>query len=82
MLLNEGGDTGIMLGHLEHFEEYQNYHMHNNRRGKGCPQDEKRQAVGPDEIPTKLWRCSSKDGVKWLTRIFNVILKTIKELAS
>jgi len=32
-----------------------------------------RKVVGPDEIPTEVWRCLKKMGVKWLTNLFNKI---------
>lgn len=36
------------------------------------------QAIGPDVIPIEVWRCFGKEGISWLTRLFNVILKTAK----
>ena len=31
-------------------------------------------AVGPDELPKKVWKCMGKMGIKFLTRLFNRLL--------
>ena len=31
----------------------------------------KDKAVGPDELPVKVWKCMGKMGIKFLTRLFN-----------
>ncbi|KAL0906721.1 hypothetical protein M5K25_025237 [Dendrobium thyrsiflorum] len=35
-------------------------------------------AVGPDDIPIEVWKCLGEDGISWLTKLFNIILKTKK----
>ncbi|XP_049872896.1 uncharacterized protein LOC126371623 [Pectinophora gossypiella] len=35
-----------------------------------------RKAVGPDEIPSELWKFLGPIGSEWLTKLFNLILKT------
>ncbi|PKA52309.1 integrator complex subunit 11 [Apostasia shenzhenica] len=35
-----------------------------------------KKAVGPDNIPIDVWQCLGDEGVSWLTRLFNMILKT------
>ena len=34
----------------------------------------KGKAVGPDELPVKVWKCMGKIGTKFLTRLFNRLL--------
>ena len=34
----------------------------------------KGKAVGPDELPVKVWKCMGKMGIKFLTRLFNRLL--------
>ena len=34
----------------------------------------KNKAVGPDELPVKVWKCMGKMGIKFLTRLFNRLL--------
>ena len=34
----------------------------------------KDKAVGPDELPVKVWKCMGKMGIKFLTRLSNRIL--------
>ena len=31
----------------------------------------KGKAVGPDELPVEVWKCTGKMGIKFLTRLFN-----------
>jgi len=35
-------------------------------------------AEGPDQIPVEVWKCSGKEGLEWLTELFNVIFRTAK----
>jgi len=35
-------------------------------------------ATGPDEIPVEFWRYIGREGLEWLTGLFNVIFKTNK----
>ena len=37
-----------------------------------------RKVVGPDRIPTEIWRCLGEVGVRWLTNLFNKIWLTKK----
>ena len=37
-------------------------------------------AVGPDNIPIELWRSLGEEGIRWLTNLFNTILRTHKML--
>ena len=32
--------------------------------------------VGSDNIPIEVWKCLGKQGIEWLTKLFNMILKT------
>lgn len=32
-------------------------------------------AVGPDGIPIEVWKCLGEEGVLWLTKLFNEILR-------
>ena len=34
----------------------------------------KGKAVGPDELPEKIWKCMGEMGIKFLTRLFNRLL--------
>ena len=34
----------------------------------------KGKAVGPDELPVKVWKCMGEMGIKFLTRLFNRLL--------
>lgn len=33
---------------------------------------------GPNEIPIEVWRCFDEEGILWLSKLFNIILKTLK----
>jgi hypothetical protein len=35
-------------------------------------------AVGPEDIPIEVWRGLGEEGLHWLTKIFNVILRSSK----
>lgn len=35
-------------------------------------------ALGPDGIPIEAWKCMGDDGLSWLTKLFNKILRTKK----
>jgi len=35
-------------------------------------------AVGPNCIPMEIWKCLGVDGIEWITKFFNVILRTVK----
>ncbi|MCX8759409.1 hypothetical protein NOK64_26755 [Vibrio parahaemolyticus] len=35
-------------------------------------------AIGPDGLPIEVWKCIGEVGIKWLTKFFNIILKTKK----
>ena len=37
-----------------------------------------RRAIGPNLIPVKIQKCTSEEGLEWLTRPFGVIFKTVK----
>ncbi|XP_074373066.1 uncharacterized protein LOC141713513 [Apium graveolens] len=41
------------------------------RMGKG-------KAIGMDEIPIEVWYCLREDGIRWLTNLFNKILRMAK----
>ena len=34
--------------------------------------------VGPDGIPIEVWNCLGENGVLWLTKLFNEILRSKK----
>jgi len=34
--------------------------------------------LGPDGIPIEAWKCMGDDGLSWLTKLFNKILRTKK----
>ncbi|XP_019264714.1 PREDICTED: uncharacterized protein LOC109242299 [Nicotiana attenuata] len=36
--------------------------------------------TGPDEIPVEFWKSVGREGLEWLTRLFNVIFRTKKML--
>ena len=38
----------------------------------------KGKAVGPDQIPVKVWKFMGEVGLEWLTELFNVIFRTAK----
>ncbi|XP_070047291.1 uncharacterized protein [Nicotiana tomentosiformis] len=81
-LLNEEGDMSIVLGYLElsgsrcdfgycrriRVDEVEGA-MHKMSRSK---------ATGLDEIPVEFWKSVGKEGLEWLTRLFNAIFKTKK----
>ena len=35
-------------------------------------------AVGPNNIPIEVWRGLGEEGIRWLTNLFNIILRTHK----
>ena len=35
-------------------------------------------ALGPDGIPIEAWKCMGDDGLSWVTKLFNKILRTKK----
>jgi len=35
-------------------------------------------ADGPDQISVEVWKCLSEEGLKLLTKLFNVIFRTAK----
>ena len=35
-------------------------------------------AVGPDQIPVEIWKFMGEVGLKWLTKLFNVIFRNAK----
>ena len=36
-------------------------------------------AEGPDQIPVEVWKCLGEEGLKWLTKLFNIIFRTAKK---
>jgi len=35
-------------------------------------------SVGPDLISMKIWKCLGEEGLDWLTKLFNIIFRTVK----
>lgn len=33
--------------------------------------------IRPDAIPMEFWKITIKDGIEWLTKLFNSILKSV-----
>lgn len=72
----------IVLGDLEHSESCRDFAccrcvrveevkeaMHKMNRGT---------KIGPYEIPVEFWKNPGKEGLGWLTRLFNTIFRTMK----
>ncbi|VFQ74880.1 unnamed protein product, partial [Cuscuta campestris] len=77
-LLNAGGDQRLVLDELGHPGASRVYcrricleevvrALRVMRNGRG---------VGPDEIPVEFWKHAGRDAWVWLTKLFNVILRT------
>ncbi|XP_055812049.1 uncharacterized protein LOC129881964 [Solanum dulcamara] len=81
-LLNKKGDRDIVLGKLEYSHSLRDFGysrcfkveavrhaISRMRRGR---------VTGPDKISMDFWKSTDKAGLEWLTKLFNVILKTAK----
>lgn len=81
-LLNEGGDGDIELGELKHSKEYRDYRLciTKEKVKEVIRKMRKGRVVGSDEIPIEVWRCLGDEGIDWLTKLFNIILRTARIL--
>ena len=46
--------------------------------GQALKKMRRTKAVGPDNIPIEVWRGLGEEGIRWLTNLFNIILRTHK----
>ncbi|MCF7184019.1 hypothetical protein L3H42_11010 [Corynebacterium sp. MC-13] len=81
-LLNEKGDRDIELGKLAHSENHRDF-GYCRRFGveevrRAISRMKRGRAIGSDEISVDFWKNMVKDGIEWLTRLFNAIMKTAK----
>ncbi|XP_019259281.1 PREDICTED: uncharacterized protein LOC109237425 [Nicotiana attenuata] len=81
-LLNEKGDRDIVLGNLEHSKRCHDFRYCRHIKveevmGAMCKMNRGR-ATGPDKILVEFWRYVGREGLEWLTRLFNVFFKTKK----
>ena len=81
-LLNEKRDIDIELGDLAHSDSHKNFCYCRRFRveevRRAISRMSRGRAIGPDEIPVEFWKSTVKDGIEWLTRLFNAILRTAK----
>ena len=67
---------------MAHFENHRDYGYYRRFRveevRRGISRMKRGRAIGPDEIPGDFWKNMVKDGIEWLTRLFNAIMKTAK----
>ncbi|XP_019265066.1 PREDICTED: uncharacterized protein LOC109242680 [Nicotiana attenuata] len=81
-LLNEEGDRSIVRGDLElSGSRFDFGHCRRIRvdEVEGAMREMNRgKTTRPDEIPVEFWKSAGKAGLKWLTRLFNVIFRTKK----
>ncbi|VFQ85339.1 unnamed protein product [Cuscuta campestris] len=79
-LLNAGGDQRLVLGEFGHPGASRVYcrricleevvrALRGMRSGR---------ALGPDEIPVEFWKHAGRGAWVWLTKLFNVILRTVR----
>ncbi|KAF3625067.1 hypothetical protein FXO37_31070 [Capsicum annuum] len=78
----EDGDKGFLLGDLEKSEECRNYGYCRRikvEEVKGAIRRMCRgRAMGPNGIPVDFWKSTSGTGLKWLTKLFNIIFRVAK----
>nr|XP_009761666.1 PREDICTED: uncharacterized protein LOC104213818 [Nicotiana sylvestris] len=81
-LWNEEGDRGIVLGELEHSERQRDFgycrHIRVGEVVGTMSRMSRGRATGPDEILVEFWKSVGKEGLEWLTRLFNVIFRMKK----
>nr|CCH50954.1 T1.2 [Malus x robusta] len=81
-LFNEGHEWSTSLGELSNSEEYRNYFFYRRIRKEEVVVALKKmkhiKAVGPNDIPIKVWKVLGETGITWLTDLFNRILKMKK----
>lgn len=78
-LLNDEGEKGIVLGDLEQSERRRDYGYCRRIRveevkGAICRMHRGR-AIGLDAIPVDFWKCTDREGIEWLTGLFNVVFR-------
>ncbi|WAH45029.1 hypothetical protein NZD89_29225 (plasmid) [Alicyclobacillus fastidiosus] len=78
-LFNDNGDTRVRLGHLSNSEGNVSYTFYRrispNEIRQALKKMKNHKAVGPDNIPIEAWKCMGEEGISWLTKFFNAILK-------
>ena len=81
-LFNDGGDTRVRLEYLSNSERNVRYIFYRRISSKEIRQALKKmknhKAVGPDNISIEAWKCMGEEGISWLTKLFNAILKSKK----
>ncbi|XP_019261737.1 PREDICTED: uncharacterized protein LOC109239606 [Nicotiana attenuata] len=80
-LLDEG-NTDIVLGTWSSFESRRDFeycmHIKVDEIVGAMRKMNRGRATGPNEIPMEFWKTADKGGLEWLTRLFDVIFKTMK----
>ncbi|XP_054785679.1 uncharacterized protein LOC129292162 [Prosopis cineraria] len=78
-LFNDGEDSSSNLEDLVTGEGEQNLSFYRIIRDKEVKEALKKmvngRANGPDCISIEAWKCLGEEGVRWLTKLFNVILR-------
>ncbi|KAM2958878.1 hypothetical protein FF1_028774 [Malus domestica] len=81
-LFNEGHEMSTSLGELSNSEECRNYSFYRRIKKEEVVVALKKmkhiKAVGPNDIPIKVWKVLGETRIAWLTDIFNRILKMKK----
>ncbi|VFQ74434.1 unnamed protein product [Cuscuta campestris] len=77
-LLNAGGDQRLVLDELGHPGASRVYcrRIRLEEVVRALRVMRNGRAVGPDEIPVEFWKHAGRDAWVWLTKLFNVILRT------
>ena len=81
-LFNEGCESSIEFRDLSTFNANRDFcfyrHISKTEVEEALKKMKCGKAVGPDDIPIEVWKCLGEQGITWLTKLFNVILKTKK----
>ncbi|XP_016452477.1 uncharacterized protein LOC107777029 [Nicotiana tabacum] len=83
-LLNEEGDRDIVLGDLEHSEICRDFGYCRRIRVEEVESSlskmHRGRATELDEIPVEFWKNVGRADLEWLTRLFNIIIRTKRML--
>ena len=72
-LMNEENNIDLRTEEPEVVNEEVNF-VSREEVKKALQRMKKDKAVGPDELPVKVWKCMGEMGIKFLTRLFNRLL--------
>ncbi|NAV33007.1 hypothetical protein EE071_28380 [Klebsiella pneumoniae] len=81
-LFNEGGENMIDFSDLNTLNKNRDFYFYRRINkievGEALKKMKGEKAVGPDDIPIEVCKCLGDQGISWLTKLFNIILKTKK----